>query len=794
MLDFQNDPGVFSYVQNISSEIVDYFFKLGPSQPSAYEMPNKCFPKDPLGRSFHDNWYWKQLPSGERVRRKWMTYSISENKLYCFHCALFGKNLKTNWSREGFCNWKNGIPKIIVHETSEAHIMSSIKAAYRETAFPILPSLEEKKNLDKALNKEIVRHLIDITLYLGRHCLPFRGHKERWNEKLMGNFKDLAVLLANYSPALSSYITQVQLKGKKIHNFLSWQRQNQLIQSIFMHIKDTIQKELLEARFFSVSLDTTFDVSKKEQLSVILRYINKNTTDCTVNERLVAVRETAITTGQHLFTILEEILNEMNIDWKNHLIGQSYDGAASMRCVYNGLQAIVKEHNPCATYVWCYAHRLNLIIVDAVSSCPEARDLFGNLEVLYDFIGSSKKRVNVYSNYQKERYPNKPLRRLKRVETTRWSSHSAALQTVFETFNAILDTLEYLEKDNYTDRISGIKAKRLFDYILSERFFLTGFTFKQIFDLTSPLNSYLQGKNIDLLTAVSYVKKVQQKIKLLRSDVQFEAIMKEKEIFVNSKIDFDLSPFAQIRTRKKKKMSGEILSDELPNVSPINNFKINTYFVVIDIVSSQISERFNEFSSPLMVDLELFKKKRVIEINKLSNLPNDAFNGFQKVYGKFVSSEDLRKEYVQFANVYLELEKTLTLSKVLHKQNNVDFTSCMYESGTNNEEDLDDIEKIDNSDGTIHMMYKMCNETGLKDTFPALYTALSIALTLPISSASPERAFSKLKLVKTRLRSTMCEDRLEALMVMSCESDIPIDPDNIINRMASYSTNLSKLL
>lgn len=503
VLDFGNDPAIFSHVQDLSTEIIDHFFKLGPSQPTAHEMPNKCFKKDSLGRSFHDSWYWKKLPSGEIIRRKWMTYSKTENKLYCFHCALFGKNNKINWSREGFNNWKNGLPKVIIHETSEAHIISSIKVAYREASFPIIQSLDEKNNLDKVLNKEIVRHLIDITLYLGRHCLPFRGHKKAWNEQFMGNFKDLAVLLAKYSPALSSYVTQLQLKGRKIHNFLSWQRQNQLIKSISMHIKDTIQKELQEARFFSVSLDTTFDVSRKEQLSVILRYINKNTVDCIVNERLVAVRETATTTGQHLFTMLEEIFNEMNINWKNYLVGQSYDGAASMRGVYNGLQAIVKEHNPCAMYVWCYAHRLSLIIVDAVSSCTEARDLFGNLEALYDFIGSSKKRVNMYSNYQKERYPNKQLRRLKRVETTRWSSHSSALETVFATFNAILDTLEYLDKDTSSDRMSSIKAKSLFDYLISERFFLTALTFRQIFDITGPLNLYLQGKYIDLLSAVS---------------------------------------------------------------------------------------------------------------------------------------------------------------------------------------------------------------------------------------------------------------------------------------------------
>lgn len=160
-------------------------------------MPNECFQKVSLGRSFYDRQYWKTLPNDEIIRRKWMTYTKIENQLYCFHCALFGKNHKTNQSLEGFNNWKNGLPKVIIHKTSEAHTVSSIKVTYRETSFPILQSqlsqLLDEKNLNKALNKEIVLHLIDITLYLDRYCLPFRSYKEGCNQQLMGNFKDLAV-------------------------------------------------------------------------------------------------------------------------------------------------------------------------------------------------------------------------------------------------------------------------------------------------------------------------------------------------------------------------------------------------------------------------------------------------------------------------------------------------------------------------------------------------------------------------------------------------------------------------
>ncbi|XP_022168063.1 zinc finger MYM-type protein 1-like, partial [Myzus persicae] len=761
-------------------------------QPLPNELPNKKFPIDAQGRSFHENWYWKKLPNGDVSRRKWLSYSKKQNKAYCLYCVLFGRNEQTNWIKEGFHFWKNGPNKIIIHETSEAHIMASIKAAYKEASFPLLPSLQENAVSNVLLNREIIRHLIDLTLFLGRHCLSFRGHKEGWQEELCGNFKDLTKLLAKYSPALSSYITQLQIKGRKMHSFLSWQRQNQLIQAISTNIRDTIQKELLSSVFFSVSLDTTYDISRKEQLSIVLRYINKK--NGIVCERLVAVRETVLTSGQHLFTMFVDICKEMNLNWKQNLVGQSYDGAASMRGAYNGLQSIIKTHNPSATYVWCWAHRISLVVVDAVSSCVEARDLFGNLETLYDYVGSSKKRGGLYSDYQKVRYPGKSLRRLKRVSTTRWSSHSSALLTVFDTYDALIDLLHYLQTDSSSDRVCSVKAKSLLDYLLSERFILTGLTFKKIFDLVNPLSKLLQGKNIDLLNAVSYVKFVLKRIQELRSETQFKIIVNEKNKFLESKFNhFYMIPLTEIRTRRIKKMPGEKAPDDQPLISPIDNFKIKTYYVVIDIVCTQVAERFNEHSTPLFKDISLFQKKRLKEVAEPNNLrlPVDAFNAFEQVYGKFVSAVNLRREYLQFANTFFEFEKLVKLPEKLHH----DFTDVLN-SDDNEDQDTDEdsFGEHEKSLDTIHMLFEVCNRSELKNIFPSLYTALCIALTLPVSSASPERAFSKLKLIKTRLRSTMCEERLESLMVISCEKDIPIDTDEVIKCFSSYSSVLLKLL
>jgi hypothetical protein len=73
-----------------------------------------------------------------------------------------------------------------------------------------------------AMNREIDSYLVYLTLFLARHCLPFRGHKERWHDELRVNFKYLALLLAKYSPTLASHIIEIQIRGKKTHNFLAW--------------------------------------------------------------------------------------------------------------------------------------------------------------------------------------------------------------------------------------------------------------------------------------------------------------------------------------------------------------------------------------------------------------------------------------------------------------------------------------------------------------------------------------------------------------------------------------------
>jgi len=43
----------------------------------------------------------------------------------------------------------------------------------------------------------------------------------------------------------------------------------------------------------------------------------------------------------------------------NNVVGQGYDGGSNMRGAAKGVQARIRELNPMATFVHCYAHNLN---------------------------------------------------------------------------------------------------------------------------------------------------------------------------------------------------------------------------------------------------------------------------------------------------------------------------------------------------------------------------------------------------------------------------------------------------
>lgn len=130
-------------------------------------------------------------------------------------------------------------------------------------------------------------------------------------------------------------------------------------------IKGKIADEDREAGMFSVQIETTQDVTSKDQCAIIVRYVTN-----AIHEQLVAVVDCEKSTGKYLTELLKHTLEKLNIDIGTCVVN-STDGAANMQGQYKGFSAFLSEQSPTQIHVWCYAHVLNLVLADTTGSVIE---------------------------------------------------------------------------------------------------------------------------------------------------------------------------------------------------------------------------------------------------------------------------------------------------------------------------------------------------------------------------------------------------------------------------------------
>ena len=69
--------------------------------------------------------------------------------------------------------------------------------------------------------------------------------------------------------------------------------------------------------------------------------------------------------------------------------------------------------------------------------------------------------------------------------------------------------------------------------------------------------------------------------------------------------------------------------------------------------------------------------------------------------------------------------------------------------------------------------------------FPNVYLLLIVRGTLPVTTCESERVFSKLQRTLTSIRSTMTEDRLEALLLLQCHRQHCPTPNDVLSAFAT---------
>ncbi|CAI6358970.1 unnamed protein product [Macrosiphum euphorbiae] len=91
---------------------------------------------------------------------------------------------------------------------------------------------------------------------------------------------------------------------------------------------------------------------------------------------------------------------------------------------------------------------------------------------------------------------------------------------------------------------------------------------------------------------------------------------------------------------------------------------------------------------------------------------------------------------------------------------------------------------IKNVDDVLKLMK---NDDALRQMLPELNKILCIMLFIPVSSCTSERSFSALRRLKTYIRSTMSQTRLNGISILHVHRDEEINVETVANQFINIS-------
>ena len=125
----------------------------------------------------------------------------------------------------------------------------------------------------------------------------------------VGNFRALMVLLSRKNDIIRQKLTS----GLGNATWLGHDIQNSLISLLANKVHSMIKREVQSAQFYTLMADETKDVSKSEQLSMVLRYLYNGST----YERFISFTECDEINSEAIFFYIMAGLREMDIDISN---------------------------------------------------------------------------------------------------------------------------------------------------------------------------------------------------------------------------------------------------------------------------------------------------------------------------------------------------------------------------------------------------------------------------------------------------------------------------------------------
>ncbi|XP_051168609.1 zinc finger MYM-type protein 1-like [Leptopilina boulardi] len=698
----------------------------GPNQPPG------PFPRDENqeNRSFSNGYYFTIAKSGLKLNRNWLCYSSELDCVYCQPCWLFPQeavavsSAHNVWIR-GVRDWRHLSERIKSHETSQNHTNSCLLYEQWRKNGPIEKAFEEDFKRKQNFWRKVIERLLDVTLMMASCNLAFRGSCENIQDRGKGNFLSIVQLLAKYDPILQELL---ELPNGSV-NYLGPKSQNEFISVLSKQVLNEIENEIRNALFFSIILDSTQDKRKVDQLSQVFRYVKivydsvGKPLELKICEVFTGFREINDPTAKGLADLVLELINEKNLQITK-CCGQAYDGAAVMSGELNGLQKRIREIAPYAYFVYCTSHKLNLILNDAVSQTPEITRFFESVQDIYNYFGKSIVRwKNLQFSNEDETSKTSNIT-LKTLNPTRWVGRYDAVYALKVRLGDVLKNLSRIvltsKKPDERNAALGLQKK-----IERLEFILLLIIQCKILEKVNIASKALQSKELELSSAHDHLENAYSEVANLRNsfgDFRVEA----SELCAKLNI---LDQFEEKRKRRKKKHFEELCEDERLT-DPEKLFKVSIFYPMIDSICSQLKHRFEGMHL-------LLQTYKVVQPQFIVN----------------ASEQELTLEAEKFVQTIPEHISRSFPAQLLSIKSA--FSSEIKRMKTVKQ--LADFLIIENS--------------SLMSNFSDVYTACIMYLTIPVTVASAERSFSKLNLIRTYLRTSMGQERLSELAILSIENE-----------------------
>ena len=142
------------------------------------------------------------------------------------------------------------------------------------------------KSFDKEIQKNCskLKPIVDSVILLGRLGLPFRGHRDdsqyhaNVGEYSSGGEVNFIKCLGHRVRGGDTELENHLRTCSKNASYISKTSQNKLICYCYCgkFIKDALIKDIKESKFFSILADKASDCSNQEQLSLVLRFVDKD--------------------------------------------------------------------------------------------------------------------------------------------------------------------------------------------------------------------------------------------------------------------------------------------------------------------------------------------------------------------------------------------------------------------------------------------------------------------------------------------------------------------------------------